>query len=89
MKEKQGFEVVKNCFQPRLSTLLAPYLNGDLTSEETRMLEDHLPECAECQEKLGLIMMIAAHGLRGWKRRDERGAKASRRSKGEVVPFRR
>ena len=82
MKEKQRLE---KCVKPEFSGLLAPYLNRNDTPEEARMLEDHLPECEECQEKLGLILMVSAHGLRGRRR----GAKASPVRIGEVLPFRR
>jgi len=32
--------------------LLGPYVLGELSIEEVRELERHLPECFECQEKL-------------------------------------
>ena len=79
MKEK-GLKTV-NCNNPELGGLLAPYIHGNVSPRNTRILEDHLSTCEECQKKLGLAMIIATHGLRGWKRRDKGIAKLRHASK--------
>jgi hypothetical protein len=63
-----------------ISELLAPYVNGNVTLEETRRIQDHLPGCQQCQKELGIIMMIKACGLRKGR------GKITVRSKMELVP---
>ena len=63
MKGKKGNTPVNNP-EHEISELLAPYLSGNVTLEETRRIQDHLPGCQQCQKELGIIMMIRACGLR-------------------------
>jgi hypothetical protein len=41
-----------SCTDPGLGDLFIPYLNDDVTAEERRQIEEHLPHCLECQEEL-------------------------------------
>jgi hypothetical protein len=84
VKQELGFKLAKGHIHLEISGLLGPYIQGDLSQEETRMLENHVPECDECQKKLGLAMLIAVEGLPGWKRLGDMGPKAPPRN---VVPF--
>lgn len=87
MKEKQGFRTVRNCTNLAMSGLLAPYLNGNASPENIRILEEHVSLCEECQEKMGLIMMIGAYGFR--EGRSSRPATLSPDGSGKVIAFRR
>ena len=62
MKEKQGLKFV-NCKEPELSYLFPFYLNGDVTPEESRQIERHVPECPKCQKTLYVFMALAEKGL--------------------------
>lgn len=84
MNKELGFKLAKGHNHSGISGLLGSYIQGDLSQEETRMLENHVPECDECQEKLGLAMLIAVGGLPGWKRPGDMGSKALPR---KAVPF--
>lgn len=39
----------------RFEELLSPYLEGDLTREQKRLVDDHLHTCASCAELLSLM----------------------------------
>jgi len=57
-----GFDV--ECHEP-VSELLAFYLTGTVDANETRKIEDHLPECTECQQRFALLMRLSVRGLPG------------------------
>lgn len=68
MKEKQGLKFV-DCKEPELSYLFPFYLNGDVTPEESRQIERHVPECPKCQRKLSVFMALAEGGLSARRKR--------------------
>src|SRR5688572_4958587 len=41
--------------------LLVSYLYDDVTAEERRTFDAHLPRCAECREELASLGMTRAH----------------------------
>lgn len=84
MKEKQGFRVVKNRTHPAITQLCVPYLEGHITREDSRKLEEHLAGCVECQEQMGIDALLATYGHRDWKQTKTSGAKIAPR---KVVPF--
>jgi hypothetical protein len=84
MKEKQGSKV-KHSIHSQISKLLFPYLNGDITKEEDRILFGHLPRCVSCQKKLGLAMLIATKGI-DWNNRNDAAEIAA---PGAAVSFRK
>lgn len=69
MKEKKGLQFA-SCQAPDLKFLFPFYLNGDVTPEEARQIESHVPGCPECQRKLSCVVAIAEHGLPSWRNRD-------------------
>lgn len=85
MKGKQGYKTVRNCTQPGIDKLLAPYLKNKVPLEEARMLEDHLAGCNQCQKKIGVIMMIQACGLHGHKQGYGVKANVSANGRGNVI----
>jgi Putative zinc-finger len=66
LKEKKGSQFV-DCQAPSLTFLFPFYLNGDVTPEEARQIESHVPGCPECQRKLSCVVAIAEHGLPSWR----------------------
>jgi hypothetical protein len=84
MNEKRESKV-KHSIHSQISKLLFPYVNGDISGEEDRMLFAHLPECVACQKKLGLAMLIATQGI-NWNSRDDPAETAP---PGAAVPFRK
>jgi hypothetical protein len=62
VKEKQGLNFVE-CSEPELTYLFPFYLNGDVTPEESRNIERHVPECPKCQRRLSVFMVFAREGL--------------------------
>jgi anti-sigma factor RsiW len=52
MEDYSQPEPMITCTNPELGDLFILYLNGDVTAEERRQIEEHLPHCLECQEEL-------------------------------------
>ena len=71
MKEKQGMQSAI-CQAPSVKFLFPFYLNGDVTPEESRQIESHVPECRECQRKLSCMIALSEQGLPSW-RSEKRG----------------
>ena len=57
MQEKQDQASLK-CQEPALGDLFPFYLNGDVTPEERRKIEEHLSQCDECQEELEFFLAL-------------------------------
>lgn len=63
--------MLKSSIHRGISELFVPYLNGHASRKEIRALEDHLAECAECQEQIGIVALIATRGRPSWLQRNE------------------
>jgi len=48
----QRFRLNEKCNNPKLSSLLLPYLEGGLNKQETSLVEEHLRDCPTCGQEL-------------------------------------
>lgn len=39
------------CMQPELLDLIMLYVNDDVTPEQRKRIQEHLPSCSECQDE--------------------------------------
>ena len=51
------------CSQPNLAVRFPDYLDGQLSSDEAKQIEQHLAVCATCRRKLRLWLSLREEGL--------------------------
>ena len=61
------------CQEPALGDLFPFFLNGEVTDEEAKRIEQHLTTCRECQKELALWLAIGVRGLPSWRRGGQEG----------------
>lgn len=47
-----------NCQRPEIGDLFPFYVNGNVTPDQRRDLEDHVSHCSECQEELRFFLAL-------------------------------
>jgi len=48
----QRFSLNKKCNNPKIPSLILPYLEGELNKQETSLVEEHIRECPTCGREL-------------------------------------
>lgn len=56
MKVRSAKATKSRCIHNELRDLVMFYLNGDVTTNQRRKLEQHLRLCAECQDELRFFL---------------------------------
>jgi anti-sigma factor RsiW len=52
------------CARTELRRLFASYVKSEVSADECRMIEEHLSECQECQNRLRAILEAQQPSLR-------------------------